>query len=285
MPPTGSPTARRRELGVTLRALRVASELSTEQVAGLLGVSRSKISRLENGRRGASETDILRLCDLYQLDDEQRRRLTDLAAEGKERAWWQQYGLPYSDYVGLEEVASSISDYGLAIVPGLLQTSAYARAIVQAGVQTWEPKVVEERVEGRITRQQRRLLSGEGPKFEAVIDESVLHRIVGSPAVMLAQLKRLLEISELPRVSIRLVRYDAGAVPAGVNKFIILRFAQADMADVVLIEDLLHHRYIEEPEEVATYSATFRTLTSLAADPEQTRDMIRSNLHTYQGPT
>ena len=285
MSATGSPTARRRELGAALRSLRMGSELTTNQVAGMLGFSRSKISRLENGRRGASKADILRLCGLYQVGDEQRRRLTELAAEGKQRAWWQRYGLPYSDYIGLEEAASSISDYGLAIVPGLLQTPDYARAIVQAGVHAWEPKVVEERVEGRITRQQRRLLSRAGPEFQAVLDESVLHRIVGSPTVMLAQLKRLLEIADLPRVSIRVVPYDAGAVPAGVNKFIILGFEPDDMANVVLIEDLLHHRYIEQPEEVETYKATFRTLTSLAAGPEQTRNMICSKLDTYRAAT
>jgi len=243
----------RRELGALLRSLREGSELTTEQAAGLLGFSRSKLSRLEHGRRGASEADTLRLCELYQVDDEQRWRLIELAAEGKQRAWWRSYGLPYSDYVGLEEAASSINDYGLAIVPGLLQTSDYARAMVRAGVQAWEPKVVEERVEARIARQQRLLLSDTGPRFEAILDESVLHRIVGSPAVMLAQLKRLLEISVLPRVSVQVVRYEAGAVPAGVNKFIILRFSQDDMADVVLLEDLTLHRYIEEPESVETY--------------------------------
>ena len=130
----------------------------------------------------------------------------DLASEGKQRAWWQPLGLPYSTYVGLEAEAASISDYGLAMMPGLLQTPDYARAVVQAAVPRWVPEVVEQRVEGRMTRQQI-LFSADAPRFETVVDESVLHRIVG--------------------VTLRVIRHDADALPAGNNKFIIVRFTLA----------------------------------------------------------
>jgi transcriptional regulator with XRE-family HTH domain len=264
-----------------LRALRAGTGLTAEQVAERLGFSRSKISRLENGRRGASAVDILRLCELYRVDDEHRLRLTELAAEGKQRGWRPPFSLPHSDYIGLEAEAVSISDYGLAIVPGLLQTPDYARAIVGAAVSVPEPRIVEERVRVRMARQQL-LRSDKGPTFEAVLDESVLHRIVGSPAVMLAQLRRLLEMSRLPKVTIRVVPYDAGTVPAGVNKFIILRFALSGIADIVLIEELTSHRYLEEPEEVETYSATFRTLANLSADPVATRAMFLTKIAMYE---
>jgi hypothetical protein len=114
--------------------------------------------------------------------------------------------------------------YGPGIMPGLLQTPGYARAVVQAAVPKWVPEVVEQRVQGRMTRQQL-LFSANAPRFEAVVDESVLHRVVGSPAIMKAQLEQLLELSELPSVTLRVIPYDAGALPAGNNKFIILRFA------------------------------------------------------------
>ncbi len=197
----------------------------------------------------------------------------DLASEGKQRAWWQPLGLPYTTYVGLESAAISISDYGLGIMPGLLQTPDYARAVVRAAVPRWVPDVVEQRVGGRIARQQL-LVSDHPPRFEAVVDESVLHRVVGSPAIMRTQLERLLELSDLPNVTLRVIPYDAGALPAGNNKFIILSFAEPTVPDVVFIEGLTGDLYLEDSGDVEVYNATFRTLVELAASPEATRELI-----------
>lgn len=257
--------------------------MTVEQVADQLEFSPSKMSRLENGRRGASKNDVHRLCELYHVRDEQRLRLTKLAAEGKQRAWWSS-NLPYSDYVGLEAAAASISDYGLALVPGLLQTPDYARAVVRGSVPTRAPGIGEERVQARIARQ--RLLSDmSAPSFETVLDESVLHRVVGSPAIMVAQLRRLLEMSQLPKVTIRVVPYDAGAVPSGVNKFVILRFAAPNLADIVHIEELTSHRYLEEHDEVETYTMTFRMLADLALGPAASQAMIRAKMLDYEAAT
>jgi transcriptional regulator with XRE-family HTH domain len=261
----------------------MATGLTEDEVAERLGVSRSKVSRLETGQRGASEADIARLCEMYQVGEKHRSRLIELAVEGRGRPWWSP-SLPYADYVGLEAVAESISDYGLAVVPGLLQISAYARALVQAGGPALTPKAVEERIQTRMVRQER-LLSGAIPDFTAVLDESVLHRVVGSPVVMLAQLRRLLEMAELPNVTIRIVPYDAGVVPAGVNKFVILRSARPDIPDMVLIEDLTAHRYLETRSDVETYSAIFHVLTDLSADPAASRAMILAKLTAYESRT
>ncbi len=276
-----SPIVRRRELGALLKALRTEKGWTAEQVAGRLLVSPSKISRLENGHRGASARDIRDLCNLYGVDDSERQRLLELAHEGKQRAWWQPLGLPYSTYVGLEEAATSISDYGLGIMPGLLQTHDYARAIVQAAVPKWIPEVVEQRVEGRMTRQQL-LIREDAPHFEAVVDESVLHRVVGSPATMRAQLEQLLKLSELPNVTLRVIPYGAGALPAGNNKFIILSFVLPTVSDVVFVEGLTGDLYLDDPRDVEVYNATFRTLTELAADPESTREIITAMIPTYR---
>jgi transcriptional regulator with XRE-family HTH domain len=282
MPAAGNPTARRRELGSVLRSLRESAGLTTEQAAGRLGFSRSKISRLENGRRGAGKDDITRLCDLYQASDEQRSRVGELAVEGKRRAWWQSLNLPYGDYIGLEAEAESISDYGLALVPGLLQTPDYARALVRAGTPTLAPQIIEERVQARMARQ-RLLSSSEGPSFVAVLDESVLHRVVGNSAVMLGQLRQLIEMAQWPNVTIRIVPYDAGIVPAGVNKFVILRSSMRDIADVVHVEELTgHDYYIEDPGDVETYAGVFRTLVDLSADPGASMAMILAKLTVYE---
>jgi transcriptional regulator with XRE-family HTH domain len=281
VPTGGSPTVSRRELGTLLRGLRIQKGWTAEQVSERLMVSPSKVSRLETGQRGASARDIRELCDLYEVDHEQRQHLMELAIEGKQRAWWQPLGVPYSRYVGLEAEATSISDYGLGHVPGLLQTPDYARAVVNAAVPKWVPDVVEQRVQGRAARQQR-LFSAQPPRFDAVVDESVLHRVVGSPAIMRAQLERLLELSDLPHVTLRVIPYDAGALPSGNNKFIILRFAQPAVPDVVFIEGLTGDLYLEEPHDVEIYGTTFRTLANLAAEPDITRDIIMTMIAGYR---
>jgi hypothetical protein len=232
------------------------------------------MSRLETGHRGASARDITDLCELYEVDDKQRRRLLRLAREGKQRVWWQPLGLPYSDYVGLEAEAESISDFGLGFIPGLLQTADYARAVVHAVLPDLASDTVEQRVHGRMARQQLFLDREDAARFEAVVDESVLHRVVGSRTIMRAQLKRLLELSGQPNITLRVIPYKAGALPVGNNKFIILKFASADVRDVVFIEGLTGDLYLDEPDDVETYSIAFRTLIELAKSPEETRDVI-----------
>jgi transcriptional regulator with XRE-family HTH domain len=281
LPPAGSPTIRRRELGTVLKALRAERGWTAEHVATALEISPSKLSRLETGQRGASARDINALSDLYGVGQEERQRLLDLARAGKQRAWWQPLGLPYSTYMGLEAEATAIFDYGLGIIPGLLQGPDYARAVVRATEPALPPQAVEQRVQGRMTRQQL-LFRADGPRFEAVVDESVLHRVVGSPDVMRAQLQRLLELSTLPGVTLRVIRYEAGALPAGNNKFIILSFAQPTVADVVFIEGLTGDLFLDDPADVEAYKATYRTLMHLAADSDATRETIEAALANYR---
>lgn len=254
---------------------------TAEEVAKHLLVSPSKISRQETGQRGVSQRDIRDLCDLYGVEGDQRQQLIDLASEGKQRAPWQPTGLPYSTYMGLEAEAISISDYGLCVLPGLLQTPEYARAVVEAAVPKWVPEIVEQRVQGRLDRQERILAAPGAPRFEAVVDESVLHRVVGSPAVMRAQLEQLLVLCEQPTITLRVIPYAAGALPAVNNKFIILRFASPNVADTVFVEGLTDDLYLKEPHEVEIYSTTFRALMDLAAGPDGTREIIAGMLSRY----
>jgi transcriptional regulator with XRE-family HTH domain len=275
-----NPTVRRRELGVLLRTLRNERGWTVDYVAERLECSPSKVSRMETGHRGASARDIRDLCDLYGISDEHRQRLMDLAIQGREKAWWQPLRLPYSTYVGLEAEATSISDYGLGIIPGLLQTPDYARAVVRAAVPQWSPEIVEQRVTGRMARQQ--ILREEDPPWlQAVVDESVLHRVVGRPDIMRAQLVRLLDLTELPRVSLRVIPYGAGALPAGNNKFIILGFAESTIPDVVFVEGLTGDLYLEEDEDIEVYSATFRALREMAADLDATRSILKAKIASY----
>ena len=282
VPGASSPTVRRRELGARLRALRTEKGWTVEQVAEQLLISPSKVSRLETGQRGASARDIRDLSDLYGLGDDERQRLTDLAAEGKQHAWWQPFSLPYSTYVGLEADATSIRDFGLGLIPGLLQTSDYARAVLEASAANHAPDAVELLIEGRIARQQRVLSGEKSPQFQAILDASVLHRVVGSKATMRRQLQRLLEASELPNVTVRVVPYEAGALPNANNKFIILSFGVLSLPDVVFFEGLTGDLYIERKDDTDIYNAAFRALQRLAASPEETRGIITSIMRSFR---
>jgi transcriptional regulator with XRE-family HTH domain len=272
---TGSPTVRRRELGALLRKLRTDRDLKVGYVAQRLECSVSKISRIETGQRGVHARDVRDLCDLYGVDKKLREHLLELASEGKQQAWWQPFGLPYSRYVGLEAEASLISDYCLDAIPGLLQTADYARAIVKAAVPRWVPEIVKQRVNGRLARQQILTRPDDPPTFEAVIDESALHRVVGGPEVMAAQLAWLGEVTAMPNVDLRVIPYSAGALPSG-TQFIILNFKLRDVPDVVFIEGLTGDLYLEDPQDVEVYNATFRALRELAVADERARAIIAS---------
>jgi transcriptional regulator with XRE-family HTH domain len=276
VPSSSSPTVRRRELGARLRALRIEKGWTVEHVAAELLCSTSKVSRMETGQRGATARDIRDLSKLYGLDDAQRQHLTELAAEGKQQAWWQPFALPYSTYVGLESEATSIRDFGLGLIPGLLQTRDYARAVLHATVPHRSPDAIEQLVEGRMARQQRVLLANSPPDFQAILEISVLHRIVGGRSVRQTQLQRLMEASEMPHVTVRVVPYEAGALPVANNKFIILSFASPELADVVFVEGLTGDLYLERKEDIETYQAAFQDLEGLAATPEASRDIIAS---------
>jgi transcriptional regulator with XRE-family HTH domain len=273
-----SPTVRRRELGARLRALRNERGWTVEQVAEELLCSASKVSRMETGQRGVTARDIRDLAKLYDLDDAQRQRLTGLAAEGKQQAWWQPLGLTesYSTYVGLEEEASLIRDFGLGLMPGLLQTPEYAEAVLQAIETHRGTGTIDQFVDVRTARQRRVLSAPSPPDLHAILDISVLHRVVGSKTIMHGQLQRLLEASEMQHVTVQVIPYEAGALPVATTKFIMLSFASPDISDVVYIEGLAGDLYLDQREDISIYGTAFRKLELLAATPSESRAIIAS---------
>ena len=259
-----SPTVRRRELGALLRALRLEVGLTVEQAAERLMFSMSKLSRMETGHGAATLRDIRDLCDLYDVTDEaERDRLMALAREGKQTGWWQSYDLEYfATYVGLEAAAAGIKYYQSAIVPGLMQTPDYARAMHEAGVPEFTRERINELVEVRLTRQ--RLLVQDPPvRLEVVLDEAVLHRLVGGPAVMGAQLDRLIALSNQPNVTMQVIPYTVGAHPAMDSTFNILEFT-GSVASVVYVEGLVGWIYVERPQDIRRYREIFEHLCTIA---------------------
>jgi transcriptional regulator with XRE-family HTH domain len=265
-----------------LRALRLAGGLTVEQVAAELLCSPSKISRMETGQRGATQRDIRDLCDLYGVaDPDERAELTRLAAEGKLQGWWQSYELPYSTYVGLEEEATSIRTYHSGVIPGLLQTADYARAIHVGGLgPRLESDVIEVRIRERVKR--RELLSRvTAPQYDVVLDESVLHREIGGRNVMVAQLNAVLEASAKPNVTIKLLPYTAGAHPALESDFTLLEFA-GPTPRVVYVEGLVGQIYLDRPQDADRYSQVFERLGQMAMNPKDSIGLIAKLRNDYK---
>lgn len=273
VPEVRSPTVRRRELGGLLRRLRTEKGLTVEQVAERLLFSMSKLSRMETGHGVATLRDIRDLCDLYGVTDEaERERMMQLARESKQQGWWQSYDLDFDTYVGLEADAIAIRRYQSTIVPGLLQTRDYARVVHEVVIPRLSQERVDELVEVRMMRQQL-LTQNPAPRFWVVLDEAVLHRMVGGPVAMSTQLDRLIEVTELPNVTIQIVPYDAGAHPAMDSAFSMLDFASS-VASVVYVEGLVGWIYLDNPQDLQRYRQVFERLCAIALTPQESIELI-----------
>ena len=271
---TRSPAVRRRELGALLRALRTERRLTIEQVADELLCSPSKVSRLETGQRGASPRDIRDLSELYEIDPAQREHLAELAKEGKSHGWWQSYDLPYATYVGLEAEAVSICDFEPGAVPGLLQTVDYARAIHEGALPRLSPETIDQRLEVRRNRQAI-LTRAEppAPQFRAIIDEAVLHRIVGGASVMSAQLDHVIKLSRLPNVTVQVLGYEAGAHPALDSTFILLEF-EDPVPGLVYVEGLVGQLYLDRSQDLRRYGLVFERLSTISLSKQKSLDLM-----------
>jgi transcriptional regulator with XRE-family HTH domain len=275
VPEVRSPTLRRRELGARLRTLRQDQGMTVEQVAEHLLCSPSKVSRMETGQRGATLRDVRDLCELYGVIDEaQVDHLMALAREGKQQAWWQSYELNYfATYVDLEQAASSLYYYQSSIVPGLLQTVDYMKAMYEASMPAeFTPERIGEHIDVRLRRQQ--VLTRNPPlRLLAVFDEAVLHRVVGGPAVMDAQLRHLVELGRRRNVTLQIIPYSAGAHPAMDNMFTILEFEDVAPA-VVYVESLMGGLYHEREAEIDRYQRVFEYSQNIALSPKETIGLI-----------
>jgi transcriptional regulator with XRE-family HTH domain len=265
-----------------LRALRNDQGLTVDQVAAELLCSPSKVSRLETGQRGATLRDIRDLCNLYEVTEAaDRDRLMTLAREGKQQGWWQSYELDFATYVGLETAAVSLSYYMSSIVPGILQTPEYARAMHLAGFQDYTDERINDHVEVRVRRQGR--LTDEPPlRLAVVLDEAVLHRLVGGATVMAAQLNRLVEASKLPHIEIQVITYEAGAHPAMESNFNILQF-DSPTSSVVYVEGLVGWIYLDRTQDLDRYWRVFERLRGMALDPKDSIRLISEVAERYEG--
>lgn len=273
------PLVSRRQLGALLRQLRLNAGLTIEQVAERLLCSSSKVSRMETGFRAGTLRDIRDLCDLYAVTDQaQRDHLVELVRQSRRQGWWQSYGLLFGEdvqfgsYLGLEGDAASISIFHGTLIPGLLQTADYARAVM-AGLGNLAPETVEQYVAVRLRRQA--LLDQENPpQLHVVVDEAALRRRVGGSATMRAQLDHVVARCTLPNISIQVIPFDHGiykAIEGG--SFTILEFP-GQITEIVYTEGLFGSMYLERPQDIERFKGAFVNMRSAASNDQESIDLI-----------
>ncbi|GGJ39313.1 helix-turn-helix domain-containing protein [Streptomyces brasiliensis] len=278
------PAVRRRKLGAELRTLRSGAGLTSGEAARIVGWHQSKVSRIETGASGVKAADVRLLLDAYGVADSQLRELL-LALAVSEDAfgrhhWWHAYRgvLPpaYRDFISLESQASGMRTLETLVVPGLLQTPEYARAVTRAAVSGADDAPddrLDTLVEVRLARQDV-LRSNPPLELTAVLDEAVLRREVGGPDVMTRQLNRLVEAAQLPQVRLHVLPFAAGAHIGITGPFVIFSFPSTSDLDVVVLDHLTSSLYLERKEDLQAYSEAFNTLQIHALSPEDSLDYI-----------
>ena len=273
---TRTPTGRRRRLGAELRRLREAAGLTIDRVAEELECSPSKVSRIETGQVSATPRDVRDMLGLYRVDDARLEAMVQVAREARQRGWWQKFvdvpdGVPA--YVGLEAAATSIDVYMSLIVPALLQTPDYARAVIAAVRPDLPASEIDRRVELRLRRQE--LLDQERPPvMRVLLDDTLLRRPVGGPAVLAAQRRRLLADADRPAITIQVLDVAAGAHAGMDGPFTIFGFPAPAERDVVALDSAADALYLEGPEDVARYRRVFELLLPAALPPEASAQLI-----------
>ncbi|MFE0326269.1 helix-turn-helix domain-containing protein [Streptomyces sp. NPDC058960] len=275
----GEPTVRKRQLGGELRRRREAVGLKLDDVAARVGMPASKISRIEQARIDVKPDDLDALLDLYNVDEPATRDvLHAIARHGNVRGWWQTYrdiiSPAYADLISLEADAKSMRTYQSTLIPGLLQTAAYARATLEATSMTATSAEVDALVEVRMARQSA-LSRREPLELWAVIHEAALRpRVRSHPQMMKEQLQWLLDKQSLPHVSIQVLPLDAPPHVGMSGRFAVLSFPETADLDVVYLENLTSALYVEDPAEVSRYGSAFERLRAAALPFDESADLI-----------
>ena len=277
-----SPTVRQRELGKRLRELRNQHGLTVEEVADKLLCSATKISRLETGARRPSFRDVRDLCELYGLDEPTSTEFMTLAREARQQVWWTQYeDLKMDPYLGLEAAAVAITSYTMYYIPALLQTEEYTKEIIRTMAPKMDPHILLERVEARMRRQQR-LDDDDPPRYRVLLDEAVLHRAVGGPAIMAAQLDKVLQTERRGKVTVQVVSFDFGAHAAQDSNFILFEFAEnTNQSPVVSVEGLTGMQYLEKPADIIRYREAIEYLRDSALSPRDSIALVAEKQRAY----
>jgi transcriptional regulator with XRE-family HTH domain len=280
---TGS-TVPRRQLGRYLRDLRQQQRLTVRAAAERLEWSEAKIWRIETGQVSLRSLDVEAVCKIYGAATELTEALMGLAKETKARGWWHSYGdvIPegFDVYIGLEESASRLSWYESELVPGLLQTEAYAHTLITADNPGVDELEIDRRVHVRIARQALLTRVTAAPELHIVLNEAIVRRPVGGSVVMVEQLNRLLQVSDLPNVSLRVMPFNAGlhhGIMSG--PFVILRFplngdGKETEPPTVYVDGFTGALYLDKKNEIERYNQAFSDIWDSALDETASRGLL-----------
>jgi transcriptional regulator with XRE-family HTH domain len=276
MPGNPHTSVRSRTVAAELRALREARELTCGDVAKALGVSTSKISRMETGNSGLQPDEVATLLGFYKVPAATRRELLELLRRGETKGWWErQAGLPslWRALIDFENKATRIQNYQPLFVPGLMQTAEYTEAMIRSTDDTLSDAELDNLVASRMARQTL-LTRSNSPQFLAVVHEVALRIPVGAPGVMSRQLRHLLSVAERPNIGLRVVPTSAGANAALRGPFVILEFAEEP--DLVHVENQITGMFLEEDADLAGYRLALRNILNVALAPDATAELIAS---------
>ncbi|MCI3243407.1 MULTISPECIES: helix-turn-helix domain-containing protein [Streptomyces] len=284
-----APTLLKMLVGVQLAGIREDAGLAQEQAARAVGFSPAKLSRIEagKGRRPPTEGDVRTLLDHYKTEEYEASVLLQLLRRAGEPGWWQRFDkrlMPewFDRLVGLQEAANSIRTFEIQYVPGLLQTPAYARAVVERGLPSAPAREVSRRVELR-TRRGELLQRPDAPQLWAIIDESVLLRVLGSREVMREQLDHLVTMAQLPHVSLQIVPLDVTNASAPAIPVTYLRFGGLDLPDIVYLEHIRSATFLEDRDETEQYRVTLDQLADDALSPRESLTRLKETIAQRYG--
>lgn len=271
-----SPPFARRQLGRLLRELRIRARITTEVACERLEMSSSRLSRIEIGQSAPDIHAARSMLDLYEIPGNEWEDILDLVRQAKQRAWWQILGYPALGYTGAEDAASAVQDFSIALIPGLLQTEAYMRAIFATAPLRRATEQIEKDVVARLRRQQRLVHNNQPLDLIAVIDEGAFHRPVGGVKVMRAQLRHIVDMSVLPNVSVHVVPTAVGAYYGMISSMTILSFTEPDDPSMVYVEHVLGSLRLEKADDVRRATLMFDQLRASALSHQESVHFIES---------
>lgn len=281
-----SPTARRRAQGQALRELREAAGKSAKDAAAELDCSESKIRKIELGDVPTKRAELDALLKFYGASHEDIEEVKTLAKGANQRGWWQAYrgAVPrwFRRYVGLESAAVEIRTFETELIPGLLQTESYARAVIDALNPELSGEEIDQRVKVRAERQERLLNDGR-TRLIAVISEGAIRRMVGGPKLMAEQLRFLLQIRRPAQLEVQVIPFEAGAHPATGFPFVLLRFPNDQAPTLAYTESLTSAAYHDRQTDVDSYTLTFDRLRAAALSPADSAARLEHVVRELQG--
>ncbi|MDP9608043.1 MULTISPECIES: helix-turn-helix domain-containing protein [Streptomyces] len=285
MPAGGRPTVRSRRLGAALKRYRQAAKLDQQDSAEVIASSAAKISRIESGHVSARVIDVRLLLDAYGVKDpEVRARLEELAKGSKKRGWWLEHAAhlrpDYLDHIALEDDATYIREWQPVLIPGLLQTSAYAEASITAGPNYVDPERVAQLVKVRLARQVQ--IEPGGTSYAVILWEPVILHPLLNDEIHREQLSAILEVGKRQNVTVQVLPFSAGVLAGTTSAFSSFSFDSDPSVEAVTMENLRGTSILEDPQDLVAYANAFDLLRSAALGPDESARLIRRVLRSSE---